>query len=383
MNYLARYILWNYSNVTDYKKFPFREVLNSQPASFFNDDPEEKRIVSDLLKGTNYVVKGARPIGSLDDLLISEGTTSFIITRDNSVVYEKYYNNSSRESVNTSFSISKSFTSALIGKAIEEGHIKSGSDPVTEYIPELKKRLSGNLTVMHLLGMSSGLHYDPKYYPWSDEPRSYYYPDIKQLILKSARQEYEPDQYFKYVNYNTIILGMILERATGMDPAEYLQEKIWKVIGMEYPASWSTDSRRTCFPKMESGINARSIDYAKFGKLYLNRGKWGDKQVLPASWVKESTCPPATRNDTYYTSKNYYPYSIFFRDRQLYYKYGWWGFSRDDGSYDFMALGIHGQFIYVCPDKQIVIVRNGKKWGKVAWWPALFRQISNSSFLQW
>jgi CubicO group peptidase (beta-lactamase class C family) len=316
-------------------------------------------------------------VTTLDDFLITTGTTAFIIISNDSILFEKYYNNCTRDSINTSFSISKSFTSALIGCAIDDKYINSDSDLVSDYIPELKSKISDNLAIKHLLSMSSGIKYDARYYPWSDEPKSYYYPDIQSLILRAVRQEYKPGQYFKYVNYNTILLGMILERAKGLNPARYLQDKIWKAIGMEYPASWSTDSKITGFPKMESGINGRSIDYAKFGRLFIKKGTWNGKQVLSDSWISQSTCPPNIENEAYYISKNYYPYSMFFKDRQLFYKYGWWGLRRDESYFDYIALGIFGQFIYLCPKKQIIIVRNGKKWGKVDWWPSIFKSLTD------
>ncbi len=376
MNYLLRYILWNYSTVNDYKKFPSQEVLNSSSFFSFKEDHEEENSVSDLINRIEYTYKRKKIVKTLNEFLITTGTTAFIIIKNDSILFEKYYNNCNRDSINTSFSISKSFTSALIGCAIDERYINSVSDPVTDYIPELNSKVSDKLAIRHLLSMSSGIRYDAHYYPWSDEPKSYYYPDIKNLILKSVKQEYEPGQYFKYVNYNTILLGMILERATGFNPASYLQDKIWKAIGMQYPASWSTDSLKTGFPKMESGINARSIDYARFGRLFLQNGKWDGRQILSDSWIFESTCPPNIDNESYFITKNYYPYSIFFRDKQLFYKYGWWGFRRDKNYYDYMALGIFGQFIYTCPQKQIIIVRNGKKWGEIDWWPSIFKTIT-------
>ena len=150
---------------------------------------------------------------------------------------------------------------------------------------------------------------------------------------------------------------MILERATGTSVANYLQETIWKPIGMQYPGSWSLDERG--FEKMESGINARAIDFAKFGRLFLHNGSWEGVQVVPAEWVAESTQP-----DTSVDYEKYYYDDFIFADGQGYYKYMWWGIQRDELNYDFMALGNHGQIIYISPQSNLIILRYGESYGE-------------------
>ncbi len=377
LSYLKRYVFWNNPTNKDYKKFPSEKISCEKSFFEFNKDGSGEFYKSDLFREIEYKYKNETIRSSLREFLESTGTTSFIIIRDDKILFEEYFNNYRRESINTSFSTSKSFTSALIGIAIDEGFIKSLDDKVVDYVPELKGKASDSLSLRHLITMSSGIKYNTSYYPWADEPKSYHYTDLKKLVLKNVKQEYEPGQYFKYVNYNTILLGIILERSTHSSPIAYLQDKIWKPIQMEFPAEWGMDSRKKGFPKMESGINARSIDFAKFGRLFLNKGKWDNKQIISEEWIKESTGPLKAPNDQYYVSKNFYPYSMFFNDKRLYYKYGWWGLKSDAENYDFMAIGMLGQFIYVCPQKQIIIVRNGSKWGKISWWPGLFKGLTD------
>ena len=144
---------------------------------------------------------------------------------------------------------------------------------------------------------------------------------------------------------------MILERATGMPVAEYLQEKIWKPLGMEYPGSWSIDSEQSGFEKMESGINGRAIDFAHFGRLFLNQGNWNGAQIIPASWVGESTAPIPTAQRSFADQE--------WRESGGYYGYMWWGPQRPDGSYDFAAMGHLGQYIMISPDENIIMVRHG------------------------
>lgn len=376
LTYLKRYVLWNNVTNRDYKKFPSREISCEKPFFEFKKDVSGAFYNSELYRNIEYRYKNEVFRSSFIEFLRSTGTTSFIIIKDDTILFEEYFNNYDRGSVNTAFSISKSFTSALVGIAIDEGYIKSLDDKVHDYIPELKGKVSDSLNLRHLLTMSSGIKYYTSYYPWADEPKSYHYPDLKNLVLRHVKQEYEPGQYFKYANYNTILLGILLERSTNNSPVEYLQNKIWKPLQMEFTAGWSMDSKKTLFPKMESGINARSIDFAKFGRLFMNLGKWDNKQIISNKWVEESVSPLQIPDDQYYISKNFYPYSMFFKDTRLYYKYGWWGLKTSNGNYDFLAIGMLGQFIYVCPQKRIIIVRNGSKWGKIGWWPGLLRELT-------
>jgi CubicO group peptidase (beta-lactamase class C family) len=129
---------------------------------------------------------------------------------------------------------------------------------------------------------------------------------------------------------------------------------------MEFEGSWSLDGGSSGFEKMESGINARAIDFAKFGRLFLRKGNWEGTQVIPASWVEEST-----QEDTSLNRENYYPKKgVLGVLKNGYYKYMWWGISRGENEFDFFALGNHGQFIYVAPQKNLIIVRNGESFGK-------------------
>jgi CubicO group peptidase (beta-lactamase class C family) len=126
---------------------------------------------------------------------------------------------------------------------------------------------------------------------------------------------------------------------------------------MEYAGSWSTDSESSDFEKMETGVNARAIDFAKFGFLYLEGGVWQGQQVISPAWVEQSTQP------YFPTTKEYYSQRFAFLPGRAYYQYMWWGFMRSEESYDFAAEGDRGQFIYVSPSSGLVIVRNGTEYG--------------------
>ncbi|MGL4368368.1 MAG: serine hydrolase domain-containing protein, partial [Spirochaetota bacterium] len=165
---------------------------------------------------------------------------------------------------------------------------------------------------------------------------------------------------FWYNNYHPLVLGIVLERATGMSVSAYMQQKLWSRIGAEYDASWSLDSERSGFEKMESGINARAIDYAKIGRLVLNKGTFQGKRIVSEKWMEESINPDLSQPKDYYAQ-------AWFKGSDVFYKYFWYSYRRG-GGYDIFAAGHLGQYIYVCPEKNIIIVRFGRDDGDVDSW---------------
>ena len=349
--YVNRVLRWGDSDVYDYQKFPERVLEPS-------DDPFEFSVNLD----EDHVRTQFETDPTIDDfdLFLAENLTqAFIVIQDDAIIYEQYFNGASRDSIVTSFSTAKSFASTLIGLAIADGYINDVHDPITDYIPELLNRdpSFANITIRDLLMMSSGIRYREFPFVNGDDAKTYYYPDLRELALEDTSIVGKPNEKFLYNNYHPLLLGMIIERATGTSVANYLQEKIWEPIGAEYPASWSLDERG--FEKMESGINARAIDFAKFGRLFLHNGSRDGVQIVPSEWVAE-----ATQADTSIDYENYYPDSFIFADGKGYYKYMWWGIQRDENTYDFMALGNHGQFIYISPTQDLIIVRFGESYGE-------------------
>jgi CubicO group peptidase (beta-lactamase class C family) len=358
--YAYRSYVWGASDIMDYEKFPYRDVLNAPP-------PFQFKQASDA--------ESYQPPDGFDDLLNKSGTTAFIIIRDDTNLFEKYYNGFARDSWFTSFSVVKSFDSALIGMAISEGLIGSVDDPVTKYIPELSGRGLDALTIRNLLKMDCGVSYHESELLdvlgfQSDDSKTYYVPDLRSLALTIKPSKEAIGTCFHYNNYYPILEGMILERTTGMFVSQYLQERIWKPLGMEYPATWSINQVGDGLEKMESGLNARAIDFAKFGRLYLNKGNWNGVQIIPAAWVIESTAPDPNDNRPQ------------IGDVQLpkpdgYYQYHWWGTKRENGLYDFTAVGHLGQYIFVRPDKNLIIVRLGTETNTSVNWFLKFQELAN------
>jgi CubicO group peptidase (beta-lactamase class C family) len=374
--YLARDTVWGDSNVGgmhDSQTFPQRAIGTGPSAFHFPQNPAPP-----LFQTIQYRQAGQLKQASLDQFLATTQTTSFIVLKDGALLTEQYANGYTRDSVNTSFSVAKSFTSALIGIAIGEGAIGSVDDPVVGYLPELRGHGLDTLTIRDLLRMSAGLAFVHQaaqlpvvnILPLNDDTATTYYPDLRSLALGVRPGADAPGTAFEYDKRVPMLLGMILERTTHRPVSQYLQEKLWQPLGMEFPASWSLDSTGSGFERMESGLNARAIDLAKFGQLYLDNGRWNGQQLEPASWVSASTASGSVDTRPWRTSATW-------KQANGYYGYLWWGRTRPDGSYVYQAWGDRGQFIFVSPKDRVVIVRTGVTDGGVDSWPDLFQSITD------
>ena len=376
--YVSRIIAWREADFRDFEKFPSRPVPAGPKEFSFEPGPEnpleylgtityrrdapDPRTPRESMATPLDSAGGTEATKPLDKFLADTGTTAFLVIDDDTLLYEEYFNGYDRESTQTSFSVAKSFVSALVGIAIQEGYIGSVDDPITKYIPELEQPAMDKITIHHLLTMSSGLKYSGEGGgggPLGDDAKTYYDPNLRELAL-TVGLEVEPGRRWEYNNYHPLLLGMVLERATGRPVTTYLSQKIWRPLGMEAEGSWSLDSESSGFEKMESGINARAIDFAKFGRLYLKRGEWDGEQVVPASWVEQSTRVETTT------------------DPADFYQYFWWVDVVEPERGRFMARGNLGQYIYVVPDKDLVIVRFGERFGYNRW-PELLHSIADKA----
>jgi CubicO group peptidase (beta-lactamase class C family) len=377
--YASRIVAWREADFHDFERFPSRRVpAGSKAFSFepapqnppeylrtitYHQDAPEPAAPRESMATALDSVGGTEVTEPLEEFLTDTDTSAFLVMRDDTLLYEGYFNGYDRGSTQTSFSVAKSFVSALVGIAIREGHIGSVDDPVTEYIPELEGQGMDRVTIRHLLTMSSGLEYSGEGDgggPLGDDAKTYYDPNLRELAL-TVEPEVEPGTRWEYNNYHPLLLGMVLERATDRPVSTYLSQKVWQPLGMEADGSWSLDSEASGFEKMESGINGRAIDFAKFGRLYLNRGEWNGEQVVPASWVEEST-----RVDKANAPADFY-------------QYFWWVDVVEPERGRFLARGNLGQYIYVAPDKDLVIVRMGEGFGYDERWPEVLRSIADKA----
>lgn len=317
-----------------------------------------------------------------DAVMQRTGTVAIVVVQNGQVLLERYYHGYQRDSVVASFSIAKSVVSALVGIALRDGRIASIDDPITRYVPELARSDArfARITIRHLLEMRSGIRFEEGYgSPWGDAAKIYLTEDLTGRA-KALSIERAPDQQYHYSSGDTQLLGTILERATGTPLPRYLQDKIWQPMGAAYDASWSIDSLAGKQPKAFCCINARALDFARFGQLYLNAGRIGGQQIVPADWIGHSTLVRQHPGDTpakrWNVERPGTPSAAF-------YTWQWRRTALPDPASelgikpgpDVYAEGLHGQFIYLAPAENMVIVRLGLRHG-AAWWPGVFGQIA-------
>lgn len=331
---ITRLVWFNLPDQKDFKYFPAREIKNN-PTPFFKETPiaaiAEIKVKTKNMKGDSI---------PLERFLKKQPIIVFIITRNDSILYERYYNGYTKNDVLTSFSLAKAYMSALIGIAVDEGKISNIDTPITAYIPELKKnRGLEKITVKHLLEHRSGIRYKEIPFNPFGKMSSLYYSRKMERMLPKIKTKSAPGIKYEYQSINTFLLGIILERATGKSPAAYLEEKIWIPLGMESAARWMLD-RKNGKEKTFCCINAQARDHARFGTLYLNKGKWNSQQIISEKWIKESL--PCQPNDSIFT----YPYQ-------------WQAGYCERG--DFNARGLYEQYIFVDPKTNLVIVQMCRK----------------------
>ncbi|MFG1946139.1 serine hydrolase domain-containing protein [Nonomuraea sp. NPDC048826] len=280
-----------------------------------------------------YTYQGERR--TLDDFLTRTKTNGFLVLRGQKIVHERY-TDASRSTRFQSWSMAKSFTSAAIGVALKEGHIRSLDDPVTRYLPELGRSGYDDVSIRNLLRMSSGTEWDEgKDVPKMQAAASKGLPLMPRVVRQ--RPDWAPGTQFEYNSMNSYVLARVITEATGTPYHRYVEKKIWRPAGMAGTARISADgdghSLGYCC------IHATDRDYARFGLLYLRQGKANGKQVVPASWVKASTRPSGVNP-----------------------RYGlhWWL----GGGKDFMAAGFGGQYVYVSPEHDVVIVKSTTSTGQ-------------------
>ena len=257
------------------------------------------------------------------------GTIAYVIIKNDSIWFEKYYDGFNANSKTNSFSMAKSITSALLGKAIMEGHIKSLNQPLSDFYPEYDY---AKTTVGDLSSMASGLDWVEHYTsPFSVTARANYDDNLAETILNQKVVK-TPGKEFEYLSGSTALLGMVIQKATGKPLAQYLSESFWKPLGAAEDALWQLDDED----------NRLAKDFARFGKLYKDYGKWDGKQLLDSAFVAKSITPRFPENPIY--------------------GYGFWIKTINNKSF-FMMRGHLGQYVIVQPEDNIIIVRLGHSKG--------------------
>jgi len=299
-------------------------------ASWVVEDPDAQGMDADALEeARTYAFAPER------------NTQGVVVVRHGAIVSEWYADGADADSWTASWSVAKSFSSAVTGIAVADGSIDSVDDPAATYLDEWAGTDKADITVEDILHMQSGLAWDEDYQPSSADSS-----DVVQMGLSANELAYAaarhvakpPGSTWVYSSGDAMILAGIVEGATGTSMRDYATEHLFKPIGMER-ADWWEDAEGQTLGYCCLDSTARG--YARFGLLYLHEGRWGDDQVIPASWVKDSIRDAPGDHPGY--------------------GYMWWLQPELEGVPDdvYSAQGHDGQFIWVIPSLDLVVVRTG------------------------
>jgi CubicO group peptidase (beta-lactamase class C family) len=277
-----------------------------------------------------------------EQINLDNQTAAFLVIKNDSLFFEKYYDGYSQDSKSNAFSMAKSYVSALLGKAIMDGYIKSLDQAVKDFIPELKGAYADEVTVGDLASMASGQRWDEAYYsPVSVTTAAYFVEDLEKLILDQPIDQ-APGKSFIYKSGTTQLLAMVIVKATGKNLTDYLYESFWNPMGAEHQALWQLDSEENGMEKAYCCITSNARDFARLSKLYKNHGKWDGKILLDSTFIAKSLTPR-------------------FEDSQQY-GYSWW-LKNYKGYKVFMNRGHLGQYVITIPEENLILVRLGHSKG--------------------
>lgn len=281
----------------------------------------------------------------VEDWIAARSVTALVILKDGQVVHESYHQGTGPDDLRISWSVAKSFLSALFGIVLAEGYIDGLDDPVTKYAPSLAGTAYDGVSVRHILTMSSGVAFDEDYLDfWSDINRMGRVLALGQSMdgfaASLTERDAAPGSRWHYVSIDTHVLGMIIRGATGEDIPELLERHILAPMGLEAAPYYLTDGYGVSF--VLGGLNMTTRDYARFGQMIAQGGMWQGRQIVPADWVEASTRPSAPGGAGY--------------------GYQWW-IAEGARPGEVNAQGIYGQYIWIDRVRNIVIAVNAADRG--------------------
>jgi len=317
--------------------------VTTMPAA---EQPYSFPVVETVPLPTEFIYRGEQV--ETAEFLARTDTGAVLVIKDGAIQFEQYWRSGGQTQTWLSMSVAKSFISALIGIAIEQGHIRDINDPITDYAPELAGSAYDNVAIKDILQMSSGASWNEDYGdPESDInrfARVFALGGSMNKFATTLTREMAPGTYNRYNSTDTQALGMLLTAATGRSITEYMIENLWHPMGAENIGYWLTDA-----DNMEmafGGLNITARDYAKLGELYRLGGALNGHQIVPADWVSASIVADAP---------HLVPGDNPASDWPLGYGYQWWIPEGTTG--EFMAIGVYNQFIYIAPEADMVVVK--------------------------
>ncbi len=281
---------------------------------------------------------------AVDAWVAERAVTSLVVLKDGQIVFEEYYLGTTAQDRRISWSVAKSFLSALFGILLDEGAIASLDDPVTKYAPSLTGGAYDGASIKNVLHMASGVTFDEDYLDFNSDINR-----MGRVLALGGRMDdfaagltetfIAPGETWQYVSIDTHVIAMVIRGATGRTIPDLLSEKIIAPLGLEQSPLYITDGAGTAF--VLGGLNLSTRDYARFGQMFLQNGFYNGQQIVPAGWVAASTraSAPTQAGD-------------------IGYGYQWW-VPKDAPDGEFMGRGIYGQYVYVDQNSGVVIATTG------------------------
>jgi CubicO group peptidase (beta-lactamase class C family) len=331
---------------------PFRSLANRTIELMFDtarvDNGPDRSLLREAKAELNFTYQFKGIQHAAEDVLGDTDADALLIIKDGRIVYERYLNRSVAKTHFNSYSMAKSFNSILVGLAIADGHIRSVLDPIEKYVPELKNSGYGGTTIKDLLEMRSGVDWDDNFFAEGSTSRKAHLAAWVEASARytdfaaSAKRAHPPGTVFNYDTMDAAVVGLVLERAVKTPISRYLSERLWKPAGMEAYAFYVIDGPPGIGREFSGGgFNAVLRDYGRVGLMMLNGGRANGHQILPASYVAESTTASTTSDAETKVA-------------HLGYAYFWWPVLN---SRAYIALGGEDQFIYVDPTSKTVVVK--------------------------
>lgn len=337
-----------------------REVLPTVPVSRGEGSVSHLPSTVQNLDALPVTLNNAGRDTTILSALESTYTDSFIAIHKGNVVYERYLNGMTPATQHLSQSVAKSVTATVCGILIHRGIIDR-DQPIGEILPELNQSGYADATLRHVLDMRSGVRFVEEYTdPNSDigkvdvasgwKPHREGLPTAMQDVPATLSKEREHGGDFLYRSIETDVMAWVMERITGKRLAQLISEELWQPMGAEQDACFTVD--RGGYALADGGLNACLRDFARVGLLYLNNGKVGETQLVPAEWVRETRQDGDKPAFQHYVNLSHYPNGA--------YKNQFW--IRDVEKEQIMARGVFGQLIYVDPSNDLVVA-------SLATWP--------------
>jgi CubicO group peptidase (beta-lactamase class C family) len=332
LSHLRNFAIWGVHSIHDYRTHPVRSIPPSdKPQPWPYDSLYNRGEIPD----------------SLMAIIDSNDTHAFLLIRHGRIVYERYWDGYDSLRLSGSFSAAKSIISLLVGIALDEGRIRSLEQPAGDFLPHFRTNGLDKIRIKDLLTMSSGTNYDEGDKGYFSMNASGYYGDNEEYLISRMAYKEDPGVYWSYRSGDTQVLGLIVEKVFGKSISALVAERFMQPMGAEKESLWLLDGGGN-HEKAFCCFNGIARDYARFGQLVLNGGKWGGRQIVSENYVKAAVSPASHLKDR---TENDAPVD--------YYGYQYW-IVNHRGVTSYAMNGLFGQYVFMIPEKDAVLVRLGE-----------------------